>query len=183
MGTQINTPGFAHVVGMTAANICERFELSPEATALLNDEDAPERFLSLLRDNGLPDDAVRLVANSQPMAELIHWALACVRVAYPAAPPTREAAALSAVEAWLADPTDPNRRAAFDAGQLAKLENPAGLVATAVYFTGGNIAPPESGQEAPAPPGVAAQLASTAILVAATHGDPAARNERLAEFL
>jgi hypothetical protein len=163
---------------MTAAQVCERFELSEAGAALLTDKDTPEQMLSLLADNGLHEDAVRLVAHSQPMKELIGWALACAKLAYGDKPP-----ALAAVEAWLDEPSDGTRRAAFAASEKAKLTNPAGCLAAAVFFTGGNIAPVESPEQTPAPPGVAAQLAATAILLAATHGDPAMRGVRMSAFL
>jgi hypothetical protein len=183
MTNPIHTPGFAQVAGMTAAQVCERFELSAEGAALLSGQDTPERLFSLLRDQGLDEDAVRLVAHSQPSAELIRWALSCVKLAYEETARGAERGALDAVETWTAQPTDAHRKAAYEASEKAKLDNPPGCLAAAVFFTGGNIAPPEAGQETPAPAGVAAQLASAAILLAASHGDPAAARGRMDLFL
>ena len=183
MSATIHTPGFAQVAGLTAAQVCERFELSEAGAALLNERDTPDRLLSLLLANGLHDDAVRLVAHSQPMKELIGWALSCVKLAYGETGRVAERDALAAVEAWLAQPGNEARRTAFEASEKAKLGNPAGCLAAAVFFTGGNIAPPESPNETPSPAGVAAQLASTSILVAASYGDPSAHDTRMAAFL
>jgi hypothetical protein len=183
MSTPIKTPGFAHVAGMTAAEVCRRFELSPAAEVLLDAKDTPERLYSLLLANGLHEDAIRLVAHSQPRKELVQWTLACAQVAYAPAVRPAEKEALAAVEAWLAEPKDARRKAAFEASEKARMDNPAGLLAAAVFFTGGNIAPPEAGQETPAPAGVAAQLAAAAVSVAASYGDPSQHQARMALFL
>jgi hypothetical protein len=85
------------------------------------------------------------------------------------APPAKLAAALAAVEQWIANPDDDRRRAAWAASQAAGLETAAGCAAGAVFFTSGSIAPADV---APVPPpaGIDRMLTGNAVgLAVAVH--------------
>lgn len=134
--------------------------------------------------------ALALVGAALPPREGVWWAWVAVRHALhvlaeraaapvpagerpPAPPPAAERAALATVERWIAEPTDANRRAAWDAGQAADLSTPAGCACAAVFFSNGSIASPASPMAVPPPPGAHVTFAATAVLLAAVQVDAA----------
>jgi hypothetical protein len=160
---------------------------SPDAVAPgAND---PVRLAEALTAAGLPAIALALVAAALPPREGVWWAWLSVRDALnvvaeravappppgqrPAIPPPAvERVALAALERWIADPSDANRRAAWDAGQAADLSSPAGCACAAAFFTSGSIAAPQSPMAVPPPAGAHAVMAATAVLLAAVRADP-----------
>lgn len=73
----------------------------------------------------------------------------------------RDGTALAIFDAWAADPSDANRRAAADASE----DGPEKSLGLAIFFSGGSIAPPEV-NPIPPPPHVAEKLAAGAIMLA-----------------
>ena len=51
--------------------------------------------------------------------------------------------ASDAVDRWITEPSDENRRDAMRAAEAAEFGTPSGSAALAVFFSGGNIAPTE----------------------------------------
>ena len=102
---------FSRVPAATAAEVCQRFRLGREATALLRDDLAPGQFLDLLVDRQLFKDATSFLAYALPNREAVWWAVLCAREAVGPAPPGPAASALRAAEAWVRDPSEENRRA------------------------------------------------------------------------
>ncbi len=141
--------------------------------------------------DGHPAPALTLAAAALPPREGVWWAWIAVRHAMhvlaerAAAPPVAadaqpllppsaaERAALGAVERWIGDPSEANRRAAWDAGQAADLGTPAGCVCAAVFFANGSIASPQCPVVVPPPPGAHVTFAATAVLLAAVATDAA----------
>lgn len=155
---------------------------SDEAQALLREDDAPHGYVSRLMEEGFPNDAVKLLGALLPPREAIWWAWTCSRKAAGDEAPAEVTAALAAIERWLREPTDANRRAAMDAGEAADLSTPAGCVALATFFSGGSIAPPEVEPVAP-PPFVAGKTLATAIILSAVIDEPEKAPEKLKGFL
>lgn len=127
----------------------------------------------------MPEDfteAINQQARSLQPRACIEWSLACLRKLQPQVEPP-EQKALKAVEKWLADPSDANRRAAKAVSDETGLSTPAGCVALAVFFSEGSISPANQ-HEVPPPPDVTAKIAAGGILLAATK-DPANSTERL----
>ncbi|GLC25020.1 DUF6931 family protein [Roseisolibacter agri] len=144
-----------------------------------------------------PADALRLVACALPPREGVWWAWVAARHALhaaqgradaarsapppgpdeppagpPPAPPTpAQVAALSATERWIAQPSDENRRFAWELAQQAGLDTPVGSAAAAAFFTGGSITPPGV-PFVPPPAGLHATMAATAAMLAAVMTDP-----------
>ncbi|HEY0778775.1 MAG TPA: hypothetical protein VGD56_12475, partial [Gemmatirosa sp.] len=142
--------------------------------------DDPELLARAFAATGAPFAALRVVGAALPPREGIWWAWVAVRHTLqtlaergPAAPPAAAHAALAAVERWISEPTDANRRAAWAAGQAADLTTPAGCLCGAVFFTGGSIAAPQSPMAVPPPPGAHVTMAASAVLMAAAQLDPA----------
>lgn len=149
-----------------------------------------------------PADALRLVACALPPREGVWWAWVAARHALqavqgradaarsapppapdapPAGPPPlppspAQVAALSATERWITEPSDENRRFAWEMAQKAGLDTPVGCAAAAAFFTGGSITPPGI-PFVPPPAGLHALMASTAAMMAAVTTDPMRINE------
>src|SRR3954463_6084012 len=88
---------------------------------------------ALVADGKTPD-AFRVIAAALPPREGVWWAWVSARhatqlAAEGAEVPAKLAAALAAVEQWIANPDDDRRRAAWAASQAAGLETAAGCAA------------------------------------------------------
>ncbi|MCL4807821.1 MAG: hypothetical protein KJ062_08505 [Thermoanaerobaculia bacterium] len=127
----------------TAAEICEHFDLDPEARPLLGPKASPQEFLGALVAQKQFRTAIRFLAHALPHREAIWWGSLCVKhVAGDAPLPASEAAALKAAVTWVLDPSDATRNAAKAPAEAAGVETPSGGLATAVTWTGGTLAPP-----------------------------------------
>jgi hypothetical protein len=155
----------------TAAEVCRRFALGDEARTLLDDAMTPRQFLDRLRAAGLHADAAKLVAHALPKRQAVWWAyLGVTQMLGPKASP-QAAAALEASRAWVADPNDDHRRAAFTAADQAGFDTAPACVALAVFFSGGSLAPPDF-QPAPAPEHVTGSMVAAALALAVVLEEP-----------
>ena len=126
---------------------CRLFTLSAEAGRLLDEKQTLLVYLYRLMNERLFVDAVRLLAHALPRQDGIRWAGDCARNGASSA---AASAALTAVEAWLGDPGEPNRRACGAAATAAGCATAAGSAALAVFLSGGNIAPADRPAACPA---------------------------------
>jgi hypothetical protein len=132
-----------------AIEVCSHFALGEVAKKLLAPDLKADEYVQVLIKNKQYVDAVRVLAYSLPTREAIVWASRCARQFSQKNPSDKFSAALDAVEKWLGEPNDENRRAAMKAAELAEFGTPAGSAALAVFFSGGSIAPPDAPEIAP----------------------------------
>jgi hypothetical protein len=111
-------------------------------------------------------EAVKFVAFSLPRREGVWWAWVTAKRASGAEPAPGIKASLEATERWIAQPTDANRRAAFDLAEKADLGTPAGCAGAAAFFAGDSIAPPNVGAVPPGPYDCNKMIANAVILAA-----------------
>jgi hypothetical protein len=164
-----------------AATICCLFECSPEARPLLHDDPAPPTYLARLIDHGLYKDAIRFVAHLLPARAAVWWGLLCVwQVERPTSNGV-EANAIKAALRWVQEPSEENRRMAYEPGKAAT-GLPAGGVAMAAFWSGGSMAPPGKPEVAP-PPELCGKTVAAAVLAASSKGAPADRDQRCRQFL
>jgi hypothetical protein len=173
--------------------LCALAELNPEALGLLDDRVEARDFLQRLTSSAetaaaegadppeLEPDAVRLLAHALPARESVWWAWASVRRVMGENAPAPVVATLAAAEAWIAKPTDANRRAAYQRAEEDGGASPAGLVALAAWLSGGSLAPSDA-PEVPPPPFSAAKAVAGAVIIAAVQ-DPLKAGERYHDFL
>lgn len=136
-------PPLRKVRAATAAEVCEHFDLDPEAKPLLGPKTSPRELLDTLSAQKQYRSAIRFLAHALPHREAIWWGALCVKqVAGDAPLPATEAAALKAAVTWVLDPSDATRNAAKTPAEAAGVETPSGGLATAVTWTGGTLAPP-----------------------------------------
>ena len=127
-----------------ASDVCSHFALGDTARRLLTPELTADKYLALLIQNKQYIDAVRVLAYALPIKDAITWGNSCARQSSEPNPAEKLAAALNAVDKWLAEPSDENRRAAMRAAEQAEFSTAAGSSALAVFLSGGSLAPPDA---------------------------------------
>ncbi len=140
------------------------------------------QYLDHLVEHKLDADAVQFLAHALPRREAVWWASLCVGPMLGPDSPAVAAAALEAARAWVIDPTDEKRRAAFPAAEAADIGTPAGCTAAAAYFSGGSLAPAHLAAVAP-PEHVTPLLVASALTLAAVIKEPEKADEKYAAFL
>ncbi len=162
-----------------AAEVCKDVALEEAAKKLLRDTHNTKQFLDLLVEKEMYIDAMKVLARALPKRQAVEWAIACVK---PEAGTTPEAtAALQAAEAWVAQPTEPNRVAAMKAAEADGHDSPGGLAAAAAGWSGGSFVP-DSKKPAPPPDHLTAQAVIGAIALVLVK-DPEKMGDRQVEFL
>ena len=120
--------------------------------------------------------AARFLAQCLPRMEAIRWVAACINT-MPAVEQPERLVARKAVNRWLADPSDTNRRIAYEAGQIVGWASAEGAACLSVFLSGGSIAPENQEQGVAPAPGAFGQAIAGAVLMAA-FGEGAASFER-----
>jgi hypothetical protein len=142
--------------------------LDPKADPAEGGRAPPERHFADLRKAARLDDAVFFLGLALPRYETVGWAARAVRDMGDGLPrPRADTDALKAALLWVQDPTEPRRRAAFDAAQLADESGPERLTAMAAFMSGGSLTPDDC-PPVPAPKDVAGRMAAGAVLLAAS---------------
>ncbi|PWT92723.1 MAG: hypothetical protein C5B55_05795 [Blastocatellia bacterium] len=131
-----------------ATDVCRKFYLGDVGKKLLSGEQTTDQFVELLVQNKQYIDAIRVLAYALPTKTAIAWANRCARQFLQESPDESSAAA-EAVDKWLAEPNEENRRAAMKAAETATFSTPAGSAALAVFLSGGSIAPPDAPETNP----------------------------------
>ena len=179
------TEPFKLIAARPAAEICGDFELQEEAKPHLSGEPMPHEFVDRLVRARLYADATRFLAYGLPKREAVWWACLCVRNVPTCCGDEISTEALQAAEAWVKEPTEGNRQAAFAAGGKHNFEMPtapAAWTAMAACWSGGAYVTTEE-EDIPAPPEhLTAHAASGAILLAATN-NPDQAKEMYRKFL
>lgn len=122
---------------------------------------APDRFLEALRAQGRERDAVRFLGQALPRYEAVLWAARTVEHGSAQADPR----VMASVSAWLGDPSETHRRAAYDVARTAPDPSAARLCGLAVFTSGGSLAP-EGKPPYPAPKAAVGRFAAGAVLIA-----------------
>jgi len=167
--------------GKSVGEICEAAGLEAEVVALVTPERAPPAFVGALREGEKVIEAVGFLAHALPVREAIWWAWTCARDSAGDEPAAKIQTALDATGRWIHEPSDENRRAAYEAAQAADIMTPAGSAGAAAFFSGGSMGPPD---QPPMPPGE--HMAAKAIfgcVVLAAGSEPEQMEPRLHGFL
>ena len=162
--------------------ILPRLELDADCTALLSPHvDAAAGLEALVAAKRMPE-AMRLIAHAMPKREVVWWGCMCARAAPVSALPAPDADALTAAEAWVRKPDEPNRRAAMAAAQKTGFQSPEAWAAGAAVWSGGSMAPEGQPEVPPADHHTALAIAG-GVVIAALRGAPARAADRFARFL
>lgn len=170
---------------MTALeSLCATAQLSDEARGILGEvpPGPPADFVRALVEREQFADAVRLIAHALPRREAVWWAWVCARRSAGASPPPAIAGALDAVERWIAQPDDANRRTAMKAAEEADIGTPAGCAGLAAFFSGGSIAPPDAPAMPPAEH-ISARAVAGSVVLAAVVAEPELAAEKFRAYV
>jgi len=134
-------------------------ELSASANAHLGaDMTGQSAVQALLAADAVPD-ALKLAARLLPKRYAVAWVCQCAR---DQALSLEDKAGLSLAEAWVRDPSEGNRRAAFEFANAGQYQSIGAWIAAAAGWSGGSLAPVE--QEMLVPP--AEHLTARAVVAA-----------------
>lgn len=115
------------------------------------------------------DLAVGYLGAVLPRLEAVQWAAETLGKSAAPGPDARKGM-FDAVQAWLRDPSDSRRRAAWSLAGQEEDSSPERLLASAVFFSGGSIAPEDCEPVLP-DPAICGRLAAAAILTRAYEND------------
>jgi len=156
----------AHGPRPTLREMLELAGASDQAKALFQPQLGAREYVELLVSRQLYPDAVGLLVQLVSRREGVWWAWSCACDAAGAAPAPGVAGVLDAVRQWILEPTDENRRAAFDAALAIDFEASAGFAGLAVFLCGETLGP-AGGPPAPPGPHAAIRAIAAGICVAA----------------
>jgi hypothetical protein len=95
-----------------------------------------------IRKSGDVEEALAYIGHALPKLEAVAWAAHLIDAqSRKQEVPARERLALDTAMRWLQDPTDQHRRAAYAAAEAAPMSSPEAMLATAIFYAGGSIAP------------------------------------------
>jgi hypothetical protein len=156
----------------TAAEVCTRFELKPEAKAWLREDTRPREFMKALLTAKQFLSGIDFLAHMLPAREAVWWGCLCLQHASGGNFTDVEKTACRAAVEWVMRPEESVRAAAKIPAEAAGPASVAGALAMAVYQTGGNIAPPKAPPMSP-PPYSWSKVVSRAVKLASTQAEPA----------
>lgn len=148
---------------------CEEMGIDDGARALLAPGMSPQAAVEALLANGRPQEALQLLARLLPKRYVVAWLCQCARD-QTLAGEDRAGAALA--EQWVREPSEPNRRLAYEFATAGGYRTLGAWLAAAAGWSGGSLAPAAQETPVPAPAHLTARAAVAAInLLAALEPD------------
>lgn len=156
----------------SASDICARFLMNKEASALLRSDMAPRLFLEALLSHKQYVSGIDFLAHALPTREAVWWGCLCFQHVCADGMCALDRATAAAAVQWVLQPSDSARGQAKVQAEAAGPVSVAGALAMAVYQAGPGIASP--GRPAsPTPPFASAKSVANAVKLACTKSDPA----------
>jgi Family of unknown function (DUF6931) len=156
---------------VTAAEICDRFDLDKEAWSLLYDDMGPLQFAEALIANRQFLTGIDFIAHALKPREAVWWGCLCLQHACGDDLTERDIAACRAAVQWVLEPTEEYRAAAQAPAEDAGPGSVAGRLAMAAHQTSGPGTPHKAGPAGPDPFAPAKAVAG-AIKLASAKCDP-----------
>lgn len=137
-----------------------KMELDAGVQALLRPEMSPVEAVSALLASGAHGDALKLVARLLPRRFVVAWVCQCAR----GETLTLEArAGASLAEKWARDPSEENRRAAFEFARAGEYKTLGAWIAATAGWAAGSLGPADLNVAIPPPDHLTAVAATAAI--------------------
>ncbi|HET8746061.1 MAG TPA: hypothetical protein VFM98_10680 [Ramlibacter sp.] len=124
-----------------------QMELSPAASARLRADMAPQAAVQALLEAGESTEALKLLARLLPKRYAVAWACQCAR---DQSLSQEDRMGASLAEQWVREPSESNRRAAFEFAHAGGYKALGAWIAAAAGWSGGSLAP--ASQETAVPP-------------------------------
>lgn len=156
--------------------------LKPPALDLLEAQGDGVHFLQAALQKKLFADALDFVPQWFPTREAVWWGCLCAWQVLRGTASAESAAALKAAATWVFEPNETNRRAAEAAGTATVLDDPAGILALAAFYSGGSMTAPDQPAVEP-PPDLAAQTIGNALTVLCARLRPDEKDRCLESFV
>ncbi|MCV6605683.1 MAG: hypothetical protein OIF34_10285, partial [Porticoccaceae bacterium] len=121
-----------------ASEITSRYELDKAFQPLLQPDASPMAFLRTLHEAGHFNAIVTFLAHALPPREAIWWGCCCLEQLVEPLPELQQKA-LQTARNWVQEPSEEHRRIAENYAQRAELDNAAGWLAQATFWSGGSI--------------------------------------------
>jgi len=146
-----------------------QMELSTEATSLLRADMLPASAVQALLAADLTADALKLLARLLPKRYAVAWLCQCARGQLKT---HEDKAGAALAESWVRDPSEANRRAAFEFANAGGYKSCGTWLAAAAGWSSGSLAP--ASQSTPVPPAehLTARAAVAAITLLAALDEP-----------
>lgn len=136
-------------------------------------------FLNILDQKNHLSEAIRYLAIALPRREAIWWACATHRtLGLVKLDDIKEQDAWRIVEEWVYNPNEDTRNQTYAIADSLGYQTPGAYGAMAVFWSGGSIAPPETGQIVPPSPGLTGTAVGASILMICSKGEPKQAVER-----
>lgn len=124
-----------------------QMELDEGSRARLSDGMTPRTAVQTLLDAGETTDALKLLARLLPKRYVVAWLCQCARDQQLS---VEGRAGASLAEKWARDPSEANRRAAYEFANAGEYKSLGTWIAATAGWAGGSLAPAH--QETPVPP-------------------------------
>jgi hypothetical protein len=158
--------------GKDFAAICDCAELDGAVRDVLAQHTEPHAFVCTLIEQDQHRAAVSVLAHALMTREGIFWAWWCARESAGASPGETTQRCVGAGRAWLYEPTDEHRRAAYTAALEDDFESAPSMACAAVFLSGGSLGPDDM-PDIPPGPCAAARAIRDCIVMAAVIGQNA----------
>jgi hypothetical protein len=166
----------------TAAEIAEYLQLSDEARAIAGPLKTGPDLVAALAAKKQFVAAIRVQAHLLPKRHAVWWGFLCVQEICRGKLPPQEQAAAEAAEAWISDPSEARRYACETAAEATAYDLPGSWLATAAFWSGGSLAPPELPEVSP-DERLTGQALTSSLMIAAVQYDPGLDEARYEAFL
>lgn len=124
-----------------------QMELDAKASTSVRDDMAPREAVQALLDAGDAQSALKLLARLLPKRYVVAWLCQLARDQQLS---VEGRAGASLAEKWARDPSEANRRAAFEFANAGGYKSLGTWLAASAGWAGGSLAP--AGQQTPVPP-------------------------------
>jgi hypothetical protein len=171
----------ANMRSLYAAKLFEQVpQIAEDMQARPRDETSPAFLKALLRGE-TPEEAVTFAAYALVPRYAVWWAHECLQ-AMSDHLTDEDRAMLGLCATWAADPDEPNRYAALDAGLGAEETGPGAWIAIAAGWSSGSMAPPDS-LDVPVQPFMCARAVNGGVLSGLARVPLDQRRRKLAHFI
>jgi hypothetical protein len=141
-----------------------QMELSTEAGAALRDGMAPRDAVDALLAADQAEAALKLLTRLLPKRYVVAWVCQCAR---DQPLPVEAKAGASLAEKWVRDPSEENRRAAFEFASAGHYRSLGAWLAASAGWAGGSLAPAQQEMKVPPPEHLTAVAAAAAVTMLA----------------
>jgi len=180
--TQARPVKLSKIADSRLEDILPHCKMPPEAKALIEGLPDAQAVIDVLTKNGFLLEATRVYAQALPDRESVWWACMCAYHTAPEDMDEKLRKPRDLAEARVRGQKDDVRRAAMAEAKALGMKGPEAWCASAAFYSGDSISPPQYAPNKPAPH-LSGVVVAAAVLLASLRGDASRQPARLARFL